>query len=156
MDSKFETEQLLYSVNEIANFLQTGRARIYVLIKKGLLSTTTIGRDKITKKALDDFLSLVEGVNVNELVKQIPDGWTLEDLAQNGVLGERAKKSGPTNADLKKFLSRGTIQKQLPDTTISSGVSPCPLFLSNLNHRKGPPPVYSAAERKRMAMKGMI
>lgn len=156
MNRKFETEQLLYTQPEVAELLRTNRARVYALTKKGILRTIKCGREKVTKKALDDFLELTDGNNVDELLARIPDGWTLDDLIQSGVFGEKAKKSGLTNADLKKFLSEGTAQQQPTRTNTPNMVSPYPSFLSNLNHRKGPLPVYSNAELKRMAQKGLI
>lgn len=107
MDHPENEERLVYTAEEVAKLLQTNRAKVYALINKGLLRTTKIGRRKITKEALMSFLALVDGVDVDAIMYQIPDGWILDDLTQRGMFGERAKKNGPTNSDLKRFLSKG-------------------------------------------------
>lgn len=60
-------QELLYTVNEVAELLKTNEAYVRRLIKKGLLKSMVLGRIKIRASALNEFLEKYEGYDVTDV-----------------------------------------------------------------------------------------
>ena len=62
-------QQLVYNVEEVAILLKTTRPVVYSLIEKGYLPSIVLGRRKVTRKALLDFLDKNADTDFRELLK---------------------------------------------------------------------------------------
>ena len=58
--------EVLYTVKEVSELLKTNVDYVYKLKKAGLLPFMKIGCYKIRKQALDDFLSMYEGMDLSD------------------------------------------------------------------------------------------
>ena len=69
-------ENVLYTIPEVAELLKTNENYVYKLIRAGLLPCLKLGRFKVRKQAIDDFLKLSEGKDLTdpENVKEIDYG----------------------------------------------------------------------------------
>lgn len=56
-----ESENILYTVKEVASLLKTNVDYVHKLRKSGILPFLKLGQYKVRKQALDDFLSRYEG-----------------------------------------------------------------------------------------------
>ena len=59
-------EALLYTVPEVAEILKTNENYVYKLIRSGLLPCMQLGRYKIRRQAIVEFLEKYEGKNVSD------------------------------------------------------------------------------------------
>lgn len=64
---------MLYTVSEVAGILKTNENYVYKLIKAGLLPCLQLGRYKVRREAIVNFLETYEGKNVTdpENIKEI-------------------------------------------------------------------------------------
>lgn len=67
---------LLYSVEEVAIVLKSNKDYVYNLIKAGVLPAIKLGRIKILKKSLEQFLKNFEG-------KDLTDPFNVKDMKFN-------------------------------------------------------------------------
>lgn len=58
-------ENVLYTVQEVAELLKTNGTYVYSLIRAGELPALKLGRLKIRKEALEDFLERNEGKDLS-------------------------------------------------------------------------------------------
>lgn len=59
----------VYNVEEVATLLKTTRPVIYSLIEKGYLPSIVLGRRKVTRKALLEFLDKNANTDFGELLR---------------------------------------------------------------------------------------
>ena len=57
-------EEMLYTVQEVAEILKTNTSFVYQLHKSGQLKLLKLGRLKCRKKSLEEFLERVDGMDV--------------------------------------------------------------------------------------------
>lgn len=62
-------QQLVYNVEEVATLLKTTRPVIYSLIENGYLPSIVLGRRKVTRKALLEFLDKNANTDFGELLR---------------------------------------------------------------------------------------
>ena len=62
-------QQLVYNVEEVATLLKTTRPVVYSLIDKGYLPSIVLGRRKVTRKALLEFLDKNANTDFGELLR---------------------------------------------------------------------------------------
>lgn len=62
-----ESAEVLYTVQEVSELLKTNITSVYELIKKGLLPALKLGRYKIRRIALLEFLEEYEGKDLTDL-----------------------------------------------------------------------------------------
>jgi excisionase family DNA binding protein len=62
-----ESAEVLYTVQEVSELLKTNITSVYELIKKGLLPALKLGRYKIRRIALLEFLEKYEGKDLTDL-----------------------------------------------------------------------------------------
>lgn len=72
-----ETENILYTVKEVASLLKTNIDYVHKLRKSGVLPFLKLGQYKVRKQALFDFLSRYEG-------KDLTDPFCIKELDYNG------------------------------------------------------------------------
>lgn len=60
-------EDLLYTVPQVAKICHSNEAYIYKLINNGLLPCLKMGRYKVRKSSLEDFLKKYEGYDITEV-----------------------------------------------------------------------------------------
>lgn len=60
-------EVYLYTVEEVAVILKVNKNAVYDLIRKGFLTALKLGRLKVTKPTLLDFLSEYNGKDLSDL-----------------------------------------------------------------------------------------
>lgn len=60
-------EVYLYTVEEVAAILKVNKNAVYDLIRKGLLTALKLGRLKVTKPTLLDFLNEYNGKDLSDL-----------------------------------------------------------------------------------------
>ncbi len=65
-------EDVLYTVPELSELLKTKPGYVYQLIRLGYLPALKLGRIKVTKKALREFLQKYEGYDLTDLKKVVP------------------------------------------------------------------------------------
>lgn len=70
---RIDLEDVLYTVSEVAELLKTNENYVYKLIKAKLLPCLKLGRIKVRKQAILNFLELNEGKDLTdpENVKEI-------------------------------------------------------------------------------------
>lgn len=75
-DVIIDMENVLYTIPEVAELLKTNENYVYKLIKAGLLPCLKLGRFKVRKEAILNFLELNEGKDLTdpENVKEIDYG----------------------------------------------------------------------------------
>lgn len=66
-------EDILYTVSEVSKLIKTNPAYVYDLIKAGLLPVLKLGKYKVRRVTLLDFLEKYEG-------KDLTDPWEIIDL----------------------------------------------------------------------------
>jgi len=59
-------EDMVYTVTETARLIKTNNSYVYSLIKLGLLPALKLGKFKIRKKALEEFLENYEGKDLTD------------------------------------------------------------------------------------------
>ena len=59
-------ENILYTVQEVAHLLKTNGTFVYSLINSGELPALKLGRLKVRKEALEDFLERNEGKDLSD------------------------------------------------------------------------------------------
>jgi excisionase family DNA binding protein len=69
-------EDVLYTVDEVSKLLKTNPATVYELIKAGTLPVLKLGRYKVRRVALLQFLKKFEG-------KDITDPYNVKELKNN-------------------------------------------------------------------------
>lgn len=62
-----KSEDLLYTISEVAEILKVNKNFVYKLVNKGLLRSTKLGCRKITRKALMEFLEQNDGLDFDEV-----------------------------------------------------------------------------------------
>ena len=60
-------EQLIFTVAEVAKILKINRNFVYDLINNGLLKSIKLGRTKVTRTSLNDFLAKYDGMDFADL-----------------------------------------------------------------------------------------
>lgn len=68
-------QDVLYTVSEVAELLKTTKDYVYKLQKAGLLKFMKLGRLKVRKKTLDEFLEKYDGMDLSDPfnVKEVGD-----------------------------------------------------------------------------------
>lgn len=59
-------DDVLYTVSEVSKLIKTNNAYVYELIDAGLLPVLKLGRYKIRKKSLEEFLKKYEGKDLTD------------------------------------------------------------------------------------------
>ena len=59
-------QDVLYTVSEVAELLKTTKDYVYKLQKSGLLKFMKLGRLKVRKKTLDEFLEKYDGKDITD------------------------------------------------------------------------------------------
>ena len=59
-------ENVLYTIPEVAELLKTNDSYVYKLIKAGLLPCLKLGRFKVRRQAIEDFLERNEGNDLTD------------------------------------------------------------------------------------------
>lgn len=67
-----KSENLVYTIKEVAGLLKVNKNYVYALINKGLLRSTKLGCRKVTKKALMEFLEKNDGLDFDEILATKP------------------------------------------------------------------------------------
>ena len=67
-----KSEDLVYTITEIADMLKVNKNYVYTLINKGLLRSTKLGCRKVTRKALLEFLDKNDGLDFDEILAAKP------------------------------------------------------------------------------------
>ncbi len=62
-----KSQDLLYTISEVAALLKVNRNYVYKLINKGYLRSIKLGCRKVTKKSLLQFLEQNDGMNFDEI-----------------------------------------------------------------------------------------
>ena len=68
-----KSEDLVYTIKEVAGLLKVNKNYVYALINKGLLRSTKLGCRKVTRKALIEFLEKNDGLDFDEILATKPD-----------------------------------------------------------------------------------
>lgn len=71
-------EEFLYTVEEAARILKSNQTYVHKLLNNGLIPYLVLGRRKIRKQALDDFLKKYEGYDLSN-----PDD--IKKIREDGV-----------------------------------------------------------------------
>ena len=81
------SEQLIYTVQEIAKMLHSSPNYIYSLIDKGFLPAIKLGSIKILKSTLEKFLIENEGNDLSDInnIKKINTNISDKDSISNGI-----------------------------------------------------------------------
>lgn len=61
------TEDILYTVKEVAKLIKSNTSYVYELIDRGILPALKLGSLKVRRMALEDFLKLYEGHDLSDL-----------------------------------------------------------------------------------------
>ena len=67
-----KSEDLVYTIKEVAGLLKVNKNYVYALINKGLLRSTKLGCRKVTRKALIEFLEKNDGLDFDEILATKP------------------------------------------------------------------------------------
>ena len=67
-DSLDRTEDLLYTITEVAKLLKVNRNFVYELINAGLIRSIKLGCRKVTRKSLLEFLEKYDGLDFDEMI----------------------------------------------------------------------------------------
>lgn len=62
------TQELLYTISEVAEILKINKNFVYRLINEGHLRSIKLGCRKVTRKALLEFLDQYDGLNFDEIL----------------------------------------------------------------------------------------
>lgn len=81
------SEQLIYTVQEVAKMLHSSPNYIYSLIDKGFLPAIKLGSIKILKSTLEKFLIENEGNDLSDInnIKKINTNISCKDSISNGI-----------------------------------------------------------------------
>ena len=81
------SEQLIYTVQEVAKMLHSSPNYIYSLIDKGFLPAIKLGSIKILKSTLEKFLLENEGNDLSDInnIKKINTNNSDKDSISNGI-----------------------------------------------------------------------
>lgn len=81
------SEQLIYTVQEVAKMLHSSPNYIYSLIDKGFLPAIKLGSIKILKSTLEKFLIENEGNDLSDInnIKKINTNNSDKDSISNGI-----------------------------------------------------------------------
>ncbi len=81
------SEQLIYTVQEVAKMLHSSPNYIYSLIDKGFLPAIKLGSIKILKSTLEKFLIENEGNDLSDInnIKKINTNISDKDSISNGI-----------------------------------------------------------------------
>lgn len=81
------SEQLIYTVQEVAKMLHSSPNYIYSLIDKGFLPAIKLGSIKILKSKLEKFLIENEGNDLSDInnIKKINTNISDKDSISNGI-----------------------------------------------------------------------
>ena len=81
------SEQLIYTVQEVAKMLHSSPNYIYSLIDKGFLPAIKLGSIKILKSTLEKFLIENEGNDLSDInnIKKININISDKDSISNGI-----------------------------------------------------------------------
>ncbi len=60
-------EQMLYTIQDVANALKVSRNKVYELKRKGLIPFMKLGAWKCRREALEEFLREYEGYDLTDL-----------------------------------------------------------------------------------------
>ena len=60
-------EQMLYTIQDVANALKVSRNKVYELKRKGLIPFMKLGAWKCRREALEEFLLEYEGYDLTDL-----------------------------------------------------------------------------------------
>ena len=63
-----KTENLLYTVSEVAEILKVNKNFVYTLINAGHLKSIKLGCRKVTRKSLYEFLEKYDGLDFDEIL----------------------------------------------------------------------------------------
>lgn len=63
-----KSDDLVYTISEVAEMLKVNKNYVYTLINKGLLRSTKLGCRKVTRKALLEFLDKNDGLDFDEIL----------------------------------------------------------------------------------------
>jgi excisionase family DNA binding protein len=67
MQGGIKMEDMVYTLAEVAEILRTNTTMVGKLVKKGLLRALKLGRLKVRKVTLEEFLEKYEGKNLDDL-----------------------------------------------------------------------------------------
>lgn len=67
-----KTENLLYTISEVAKLLKVNRNFVYALINTGHIKSIKLGCRKITRKSLLEFLEKYDGLDFDEIMAAKP------------------------------------------------------------------------------------
>ncbi|MGN1329151.1 MAG: helix-turn-helix domain-containing protein [Eubacterium sp.] len=67
-----ESENLLYTITEVAKLLKINRNFVYTLINTGHIRSIKLGCRKVTRKSLLEFLENYDGLNFDEIMAVKP------------------------------------------------------------------------------------
>ena len=67
-DSLDRSEDLLYTIIEVAKLLKVNRNFVYELINAGLIRSIKLGCRKVTRKSLLEFLEKYDGLDFDEMI----------------------------------------------------------------------------------------
>ena len=62
------TEELLYTISEVAKILKINKNFVYTLINTGHLRSIKLGCRKVTRKALLEFLDKYDGLDFDQIL----------------------------------------------------------------------------------------
>lgn len=81
------SEQLIYTVQEVAKMLHSSPNYIYSIIDKGFLPAIKLGSIKILKSTLEKFLIENEGNDLSDInnIKKINTNISDKDSISNGI-----------------------------------------------------------------------
>ena len=63
-----KSEELLYTISEIAEILKVNKNFVYTLINAGHLKSIKLGCRKVTRKSLLEFLEKYDGLDFDEIL----------------------------------------------------------------------------------------
>lgn len=63
-----KSEDLLYTITEVAKLLKVNRNFVYELINAGLIRSIKLGCRKVTRKSLVEFLEKYDGLDFDEMI----------------------------------------------------------------------------------------
>ena len=67
-DSLDRSEDLLYTITEVAKLLKVNRNFVYELINAGLIRSIKLGCRKVTRKSLLEFLEKYDGLDFDKII----------------------------------------------------------------------------------------
>lgn len=67
-----KTENLLYTISEVAKLLKVNRNFVYALINTGHIKSIKLGCRKVTRKSLLEFLEKYDGFDFDEIMATKP------------------------------------------------------------------------------------